>query len=255
MMRRIVPVLVVLALVTGGVWLWRVRTAENPDAPLVLSGNVDIRQVSLGFRVGGRIAGMNFEEGKALEAGALMAVLDKRPFEDDLQLAEAEVAAQRATLQKFLAGSRPEEIAQARALVNERQAALDNASLALRRAQRLVSQGHLSQQSLDDALVAKAEAAARVQSAREALDLALEGFRQEDVAVARANLRMAEARRARAQTNLDDTRLVAPSDGVVLSRIQEPGAIVAQGTPVYTLSLVNPVWIRAYVSEPDLGRV
>jgi HlyD family secretion protein len=66
---------------------------------------------------------------------------------------------------------------------------------------------------------------------------------------------MAEARLASAETNLADTAIAAPADGVILTRIQEPGAIVAAGAPVYTLSLRNPVWVRAYVREPDLGRV
>ena len=42
---------------------------------------------------------------------------------------------------------------------------------------------------------------------------------------------------------------------MILTRIQEPGAIVAEGAPVYTLSLTAPVWVRTYVAEPDLGRI
>ncbi len=54
---------------------------------------------------------------------------------------------------------------------------------------------------------------------------------------------------------MQDTVLTAPSDGVILTRAQEAGAILQTGSPVFTVSLVNPVWVRAYVHEPDLGRI
>ncbi len=58
-----------------------------------------------------------------------------------------------------------------------------------------------------------------------------------------------------AETALADTAIAAPADGTILTRIREPGAIVGAGASVYTLALDRPVWVRAYVAEPDLGRV
>ena len=255
MKRRIPIVLVLIAAIGAAAWFYWLRPSVMQEGALVLYGNVDIRQVDLGFRVGGRIAAMRFEEGDPVAEGDLRAVLDSKPFDDDVRLAEADVAAQQATLQKYKAGSRPAEIAQARALVGERQAALDNAMLVLRRQKTLVEKGHASQQVYDNALTEKAEAQARLEAAQEALDLVLEGFREEDTAAAQANVQMAVARLAQAHTALADTKIIAPDSGVVLSRIEERGAIVAAGAPVYTLSLANPVWVRAYVTEPNLGRV
>jgi len=255
MKRRVLIALVVAAVAAAATWFYGVRVPDSLNGGLILYGNVDIRQVDLGFRAGGRIATMNLEEGDPVIAGAVMALLDKQPFEDDVRLAEAEVASRRATLTKFEAGSRPAEIAQAQALVAERQAGLNNAALVLQRQQSLIEKGHVSRQAYDDALAQKTEAQARLNSAHESLDLVLEGFREEDIAVARANMQMAEARLARAQTNLADTEIVSPSDGILLSRIHEPGAIVATGAPVYTLSLTRSVWVRTYIAEPDLGRI
>ena len=255
MKRRLLIVLVLAAAAGAAAWFAWLRPPAAPDDTLVLYGNVDIRQVNLGFRVSGRIVTMYFEEGDVVAAGDVMAVLDRTPFEDDVRLAEAEVASQRATLEKYQAGYRPEEIAQAHALVAERQAAVDNANLVLRRQAALVERGHVSQQVYDDALAQTIEAEARLESAQEALDLALAGFREEDIAAQRANVQMAAARLARALTALADTEIIAPDTGVLLSRIEEPGAIVTEGAPVYTLSLTNPLWVRTYVAEPDLGRV
>jgi len=89
----------------------------------------------------------------------------------------------------------------------------------------------------------------------EALRLLEEGTRPEDIAAARANLQASESSLASAQTSLKDATLVAPADGVILSRVREPGAIVSPSDIVYVLSLANPVWVRAYIAEPNLGRI
>lgn len=254
-MKRVAIIIVVLAaLGGGGAWYFYGREAA-PDPDLLLYGNVDIRQVDLAFRVTGRLAQMRFEEGDPVLAGDLVAVLDAVPFEESLAYAEANLAVRAAQLANLEAGARPQEIAQARATVAERQAAVDNALRILERQQMLVQQGNVSQSVYDDALTAMDEAEARLASAEEALALTIEGARAEDIAAARANLQAAQVQVDQAQTQLDDTRLFAPSDGTILTRMHEPGAIVAAGQTVYTLSLDRPVWVRAYVDEPDLGLI
>ncbi|MEZ5934896.1 MAG: secretion protein HlyD [Alphaproteobacteria bacterium] len=233
----------------------RLGLVAEEKAGLELYGNVDIRQVELGFRVGGRIAAMRFEEGDAVAAGDQLATLDQRPYRDERRLAEADVALAEANLAKLEAGNRPEEIAQAEAAVAERDAALTNATRQFERQERLVRNDIASRQAFDDAKALVDEAEARLTSARKALDLAKEGFRSEDKAAARASLEAAGARLATAETGLADTALQAPADGIMLSRVREPGAIVAPGETVYTLSLERPIWVRAYVPEPSLGQL
>jgi HlyD family secretion protein len=99
------------------------------------------------------------------------------------------------------------------------------------------------------------QAAANLDSAREALALAQEGFRSEDIAAVEADLVAAQAQQSIAETQLDDTRLLAPSDGTLISRLHEPGAMLAAGMPVFSLSLRDPIYVRAYVDEPHLGRL
>jgi HlyD family secretion protein len=229
--------------------------AREEDTALTLYGNVDIRQVDLGFRVSGRLTEMRFEEGDPVQAGDLLATLDRKPYEDDLRLAVAEVAAERANVEKMQAGTRPAEIEQARALVAEREASLVNAERQFERHEELVEGGAVSRQAYEDARALLDEARARLTSAQRALDLALEGFRSEDKATAKAALDAAIARQAAAETALGDTELRAPAAGVILARVREPGAIVAAGAAVYTLSLERPVWVRAYVPEPELGLI
>lgn len=259
-MNKIVPVVLLLVAAGAGA-AWYLGLPQRygflvPSPPTqVIYGNIDIRQVPLGFRVGGRLAGVLVEEGDAVKAGDVLARLDSGPYDIAVRAAEENVAALKATLDKLKAGARPSEIEKARAAYEEQVASLANAELALSRADQLRSQGTVAQSSLDTATAAKDMASARVASAKAALSLIEEGSRSEDIMAAEAQLRAAEAQLDATRTSLADTELKAPADGVILSRVSEPGAIVASSTNVLVLALTEPVWVRAYVSEPDLGRI
>ena len=67
-----------------------------------------------------------------------------------------------------------------------------------------------------------------------------------DAAVAQKNF---------AKNQLDYTKIYAPEEGIVMIRIQEPGANVSKGQSVYTMAKIKPVWVRAYVNETDLGNI
>ncbi|MDY0269305.1 HlyD family efflux transporter periplasmic adaptor subunit [Trichloromonas sp.] len=256
-MRRKFPLLLVLLTVLVAGIAYRRPWAGKPglDGTLTLFGNVDIRKVDLGFRVTGRIAEMPFQEGARVAAGDLLARLDEIPYRIELDLALAQEAQAAAQLAKLEAGSRPPEIAQAEALVRERQVRADNLDVEYGRLAALLAEGAVARQLADDARANLAEARARLATAREGLKLAREGFRGEDIAAARADLRAAQARVAVARNRLSDSECRAPDGGVILTRVEEPGAIVAAGQTVLTLALDTPVWIRAYVEEPDLGRI
>jgi HlyD family secretion protein len=258
MRKRILRVLVPVALLGAVVgWLFasgRLGGDDESDG-LTLYGNIDIRQVELGFRVAGRISTMKFDEGEAVKAGAVLAELDGRSYGDDVRAAQAQVAQQEAALDKLERGPRKDEIAQARAALAERKATLDNARIEFERSQRLLASDAIPKANYDNARTALETAQARVSEARAALRLLEQGSRSEDIAAARASLDAARARLAAASTSLADTRLIAPADGIVLSRVLEPGAIVAPSNIAYVLSLTRPVWVRAYIPEPRLGHI
>lgn len=247
--------LAVAVIVIGYLLLfWLLHDRDNPNV-LRLYGNVDIREVELAFRQPGRMTRMALDEGDAVSAGAVMAQLDAKPYHEKLAAAEGELRAAQAGLDKLRSGNRPQEIAQVQERVRQAQAASLETERNFRRQSTLLESGASSQRTIDTALVARDRAAADLASAKAALSLAKDGFRREDIAAGVARVAVAEAALAQARTALADTELVAPSDGIVIARVREPGSMVASGTPVYTLSLRNPVYVRAYVSEPDLGRL
>lgn len=254
--RAVRIVLIVAAVAAaGGAYWWRNGRIET-GGPLVLQGNVEVRQVDLGFnRVGGRVKDMFVNEGDQVKPGQKLASLDKVYFEDALRQARAQRDQAAANLAKMEAGNRPEEIAQAEAAVAEREAAAANAATAVERATQLLKSRSGTQKAYDDAIAAKRQTQAQLQSARASLALMKAGFRKEDVETARAQLADRKAAVAIAERQLEDADLYAPNAGVVLTRVREPGAIVNPGETVFVVSLTNPVWVRTYVSEPDLGRV
>ena len=251
--RAAFPAVVGLLAIVLGWWWWTHRPATS--GPLVLQGNVEVRQVNLGFKVAGRIKALNVDEGDTVAEGQKRAALDKVYFEDSLHQVRAQRDQVAANLAKMEGGNRPEEVAQAEALVAERESAVANAKLALDRAESLLKTAAGTRKAYDDALAANRQADAQLNSSRAALQLMKIGFRKEDVDVARAQLAASNATVEMAERNLSDATLNAPSAGVVLSRVREAGAIVNSGETVLVLSLVTPVWVRTYVSELDLERL
>ncbi len=245
---------IVAAALAGGGWYWFKVEAHVASTSLTLYGNVDIREVELGFRVPGRLTEVLVDEGDVVTKGQRLAVIDSEPYRQEVALAEARVQLAQANMAKFEKGSRPQEVQQAQARVEEAEAAYRNAQREYDRQLGMVKSGSTSETARDAAQARRDQTAAGLAAQREALALASEGFRSEEVNASRAEFAAAVAQRSQAETQLADTELFAPTDGVVLSRIREAGSIVPMGAPVYSLSLRDPVYVRAYVGEPDLGK-
>ncbi len=251
--RLLILLVVLLGAVAAGTWLM-LRPRAAPTA-LVLYGNIDIRSVDLAFNDAGRIARVLVEEGAPVRKGQPLATLDAARFGDAVHQAQGVLAAAEQQLAKLRAGSRPQEIAQARAAVAAALATRRNAATSYERQRTLALAHLLPQQSADNALQTLQTARASLDNAQQALSLALQGPRREDIAAAQATVVADRAALALAQRQLADTTLLAPSDGVVQNRILEPGDMVSPQSPVLTLALTDPVWARAYLPEPVLGRV
>ncbi|GAA4811810.1 UPF0194 membrane protein [Marinicella pacifica] len=251
---RILLVLIIIAVTAVSVW-WFVLREQNDDSTLRLYGNVDIREVELAFRQPGRLTEMLFDEGDQVNAGEIMAQLDGGPYRDKLAAAKAELQAAQAELDKLHSGNRPQEVLQAEATVAQTQANYHEAERNYQRQSALLESGATSQRAVDAALAMRNQSAANLASAKAALSLVEAGFRDEDIAAGEARVAVAQAAVAQAERALADTDLVAPSDATVLARVREPGSMVASNSTVYSLSLRDPVYVRAYVSEPNLGHI
>lgn len=202
-MKRIIIASLVLLLILLSLSVYYYRHTKETSNILILYGNVDVRQVDLGFQVSGRVDYMPFEEGDYVPQGALVSTIDKQPYLD--------------------------QVRQAAATLEATKTSLENAQKILQRRESLIGTGGVSQEDFDNAL-----------SSRDVLQ---------------ANVQQGDATLGVALTNLLYTEVFCPTDSIVLTRIREPGTVVKVADPVYTLSILSPVWIRAFVAEPYLGLV
>ncbi|WP_414500251.1 HlyD family efflux transporter periplasmic adaptor subunit [Zymobacter sp. IVIA_12111.31 C1] len=248
-----VIVVVVAGLCAGAYW----RRSARPQA-LTLYGNVDIRQVSLAFENGGRIAAMNVEEGDRVTAGQVLAKQDTRTLQLELQQSEAQVNVLTQSLRALHNGSRPQEVEQANAQVAAADAEVARSRQQLQRLLDTAAQTDgraVGQQALDDARAQLKVALAQRDAQHQAQQLAKIGPREEEIAKADAQLQAAQSEQALRQHLLDLSELRAPQNAVVRARLLEPGDMASPQRPAYTIALTEPKWVRAYASESELGRI
>ena len=248
---------VALVLIAAALAFWLSRR-DTAVGEIVLYGNVDFRQVEISFNNNDRIAAILVREGDRVRQGQLLAQLDTSRLAAQLAQAEAQAQAQAQVLARLRNGTRPEEIAQARANVDSAKADVANAR---QQFERLKSASELSagravrQQDVDNARTALQLAEARLAVNQKALELALAGPRKEEVTENEARLRADQARVALLRQQMADAQLFAPVDAVVRTRIMEAGEMASPQNPVFSLAVTDPKWVRAYVAESNLGRV
>jgi HlyD family secretion protein len=254
MKKKLVMIaLAAIGLAAVGDW-WHSHNADLPRE-LVLYGNVDLRQVELAFNNSERIAAVLVQEGDRARKGDTLARLDTSRLSPRVREAEAKVAAQRDVVARLQHGTRPEEVAEARANVESARADAINARAQYQRRVVLAQNAAVSQQELDNARAALDVANAKLALNQRALDLAIAGPRAEDIAEAEAELAGDGAQLSLLRQQLVDAQLIAPVDAVVRARLMEPGEMASPEKPVLSLAVINPKWVRAYVEEPDLGKL
>lgn len=256
MQKKIIPIALALLAAVGVAWWLTHRHGTNNE--IVLYGNVDLREVDLAFNDSQRVVNVFVQEGDRVRKGQVLARLDTSRITPQLDQAEAQADAQSAVVQRLRNGSRPQEVAQARANLALAQADAGQARSSYMRIKTVFqsSSGRaVSRQDLDNAKAQWDVAEARVAVNHKALELAVIGPRKEDIAQAEAMLAADEANVALLKQQLADATLKAPLDAVVRSRIAEPGDMASPQKTAFTLAITDPKWVRAYVSESELGLV
>ena len=317
-MKKILPIIVVVAVAAGAGYYIYGRLHPRNTNTLTVSGNLELTQVDISFKVPGKLIELDVDEGYYVKKGQVIARIDRdqvesqrnrdeaslsnsqfqfdqmetsvqwqrRTLDSDVALHTAELRASEAHLAELVAGSRPQEIQEARAAVADAKAQHDQAQADWVRAQDLFKDDDISKQQYDQYRTKLDSTTALLRESNERLALVVEGPRKEDIDAARADVVRAQAAleaaqanqlelkrreqdvlahradiaRARAQvaitdSQINDTVVTAPIDGVVLVKSAEVGEVLAAGTTVVTIGDIDHPWLRAYISEPDLGRV
>lgn len=255
MVKKLIPLILVAALAIGAGFYFFNKKTEAKSEPQKLYGNVEIREVELGFRQSGRIRQLYVDEGDKVTPGQRLGELDTDTFENAVQNVDAQIYSAGAELNKLENGSRKEDIKAAAANLEQTKFVLKNAETEYQRQLALLPTGAVAQKVVDAAKTQRDVAKANLDAATEAFDLRKNGSRKEDIEAGKGKLYSAQAQKKQLVTALNDTVLVAPSSGTIISREKEIGSIVQAGTPIYTLSLNDKVYIRAYAPETLLAKL
>jgi HlyD family secretion protein len=222
---------------------------------LLLSGNIEAHESLLSFQVSGRIDDLPVEEGKFVEADAIMARLDDRDYRQLVATDEAALKVAEAQLKLELAGTRHQELEAIRQAMVNAEANFDQRRIDFSRIKQLYEADATSRENFDLADTNLKQARAAYEQAKQNFDEAVEGTRKEEIAIAVAQAEQARENLKYARIQLDHTLLRAPFAGVALVRQAELGEVVSPGTPVYTFADLKHIWLRAYVAETDIGRI
>jgi len=256
MNKKLIPLMLVIIAAGFGAYRWWLDHSEEASGDrITLYGNIDIREVQLAFTESDHIESILVQEGDRVARDQVLARLHRTRLQASRDEALAMVTAQEQVLARLKAGSRPEEIAKARADVAAAAAQAQATRDTYTRQQSVLAKKLTSPETVDLARAAADSAEAQAKAAEATLALVLAGPRREDIAQAQAELEARRAALALAEERLADTVLSAPADGIVRDRLLEPGDLATPQSPVLTLSMIDPVWARTWLPEPDLGKV
>ncbi|HXX23139.1 MAG TPA: efflux RND transporter periplasmic adaptor subunit [Terriglobia bacterium] len=255
-MKRLIPLLLLLA-IGGAVVYFHPQWYRKPAVQnvLKLSGNIEAHESLVSFKVTGRVVALPVDEGMTIKTGDLLARIDNDDYRQQVALDEATTQVRDRQLALGLAGSRWQETEAARQAILDAQADLEQRKKDYARYQALFEKDEIPAQTRDQAATNVTRAQATYDRAQEIYNELVEGTRQEELAVDRANLRQANQNLHLSRIRLAYTVLRAPFNGVVLVRQAELGEVVSPGTSIVTLADLDHIWLRVYVPETDLGKV
>lgn len=227
----------------------------NEEGVLAVSGNVEVTEVNLGFKLPGRVIALFAEEGQTVSKGDQLGLLESAELDSRVMQNRAYLEETKARLAELKAGARPQELEQARAEVRSAEVELERARKDFERADVLFSNGAISAQQMDTARKTFDVLDSRHKKALETLSLLKEGAHKEVITAAESRVKQAEASLAGSEEVLKDAAISAPVSGVILRKNAETGETVFAGMPVYTLADLTAPWIKVYVKEDRLGQV
>ncbi|MEZ6143355.1 MAG: efflux RND transporter periplasmic adaptor subunit [Zavarzinella sp.] len=206
---------------------------------------IPTKQISVSpIDVAGRVKELFIEEGKRFSKNAILATIESTPYQAQHAEAVANVAAAEARYQELVSGSRPEELDQAKAELEDAMATLDQFKLEWDRLKKQNSGGFISQREYEQAEANYLTSIKRVDARQKAFKLLELGPRQERLDAAKAELDSAKARLAQSQWRIDNCTIRSPVAGIILTKSAEVGSLVNPVVGGVSTSLCNIADLR-----------
>ncbi len=241
-------------------------TGGGSSDPVILNATgyiIAAHTIDVAAKVVGKVSWIGVDKGDHVKQGQVLVRLEDEEYRAHLLEAQGQLDNLKAHLAELQNGSRPEEIAKAKADVEQAKADLADAEITLKRTQELVKQGVFPRQQLDDAQSKYDDAASRVASLQRTFDLAKLGPRHEEIEAMRGQVQQAQGSLDYAKTQLDDTIITAPVTGTILDRNVEKGEFVTTGMVgdkgakgyVVELADLNDLQVELDINQNDFSKL
>lgn len=240
------------------------QAAAGPGIILNATGYiVAAHRIEVASKVVGKVLWIGIEKGDKVKAGQPLVRLEDDEYRAQVTQAKGALENLQAKLAELEHGSRPEEVAVARANLLQAKADQENAQVTLNRTKGLVTDKVLSKQALDDAQAKYDSAGAHVNSLQKTLDLAVLGPRQEEIDSMRGQVEQARGALAYAETQEQNTVITSPVTGTVLERAVEKGEFVTnmnvgdKGAKGYAAAVadLNDLEVELDISQNDFAKL
>ncbi|MBA4312243.1 MAG: hypothetical protein C0417_06405 [Chlorobiaceae bacterium] len=231
-MKSIIPFLILLFLLS---------CSDNDGKNISASGTIETKEVTVAAKVGGQVVRIFVDEGKDVQIGDTLLLIDKSDLEIQYDQAKANADASDAQHKLTIQGARQEDIAQA-------EATLQNAESDLNRNEQLFKEGSIAQKQLDDIRT-------RFILAKQTYDKAKNGSRPEEIDAARARFEQATAQVRAIKKKINDSYVTAPVAGIITQKSIEEGEMIMPNASLLRISRLNQVYLNIYISEVELSRV
>lgn len=212
-------------------------------------GNIQADQrVVINTEVAGQVSSIPVEEGMRVKKGDLLARVDPREYQLEMERLESDLSVAQIEYDKALEGLRPQDKEKLEAQVNADESAWEFAVKEKERFEKLTAQGFVSQSELDQAVDRARRAGDTLKISKAALNAGMSS-RVEDIEQKKSGLEGARKRIDMAKLDLTKTSIQAPFDGVVISKKIEQGAYASAGTPI--VEMIGSTRLKAVLEMPQ----
>lgn len=219
------------------------------------TGTIEAVEVVLSARSGGEVRTVFIHEGKLVNAGDTLAMIDTESLSIQLDQAEANCELAQAQLDLLQRGARKEDIRQAENSLTQADASLDQAERDKERTSALLSANAVTKKQFDDVLTRYDMALAARNTAAENLEKIRHIARPEEIRQAQARVKQANAAAELLKKGLRDAVITAPRSGFVVNKFVEEGETVSPGASLFKIADLSRMELAVYVSETEMGRI
>jgi HlyD family secretion protein len=255
MKKRIAGLLLVVVLCSLGYIGYGRYIKEKQSEGLQATGTIEATQVELRAKVAGTLKGLTISAGDPVVKDQLVAEIVRNDLVAQKERDALSVAKAQAQLNDLSSGAREQEVKEGQIAVDTAQLNYDKSAKDYERASALYKEKVIADSEMEKAETAFKQSQNALESAKIRLSLLLDGSRPEQIEAARAELERNIAVLKASEALFEDTKIICPINGTVLTRNFEDGEVIQAGASVATIANLNDMWIKVYIPTDDLPKI